>query len=72
VQMLERLIDAYLMRERPADPTLWHKWNTAWPVRFIDGETSLLPHGQMWRRWNGEKWEYRAEPETEEDYRSTL
>ncbi|WP_425902559.1 hypothetical protein [Agrobacterium radiobacter] len=45
----------------------WHKYNPLFHVRLIDGRNSS-GIGQIYRRWDGAKWEYRQERETEEEY----
>lgn len=45
----------------------WHKHSPLLHVRLIDGSYSS-GIGQVYRRWDGEKWEYRQERETEEEY----
>lgn len=62
-----RLCDAYLGRERPKDGATWHKWNRVFPVRLTSGKWSDSL-GQLWRRWDGERWIYRQDEETEDDF----
>lgn len=57
---LRDILDAYLGRVRPADPTLWHKWEPA-----LYGGL-----GQLWRRWHNGRWEYRRDEETEDELAS--
>lgn len=68
--MLEKIIDAYLGRTRPADETVWHKWETGWFVRLTDGKLSLS-EGQLWRRRVGDRWEYQQDAETVEQWEKT-
>lgn len=50
--------------ETPADPALWHKWQTSWPVKTIDGERDCY----VWRRKSEDgKWEYRQREMTPEE-----
>lgn len=46
---------------------LWHPHNPILPVKLTDG-TYSLGFGQVYRRWIAGKWEYRQEPETEDEY----
>jgi hypothetical protein len=69
---LSGLLDVYRLRSRPDDPHVWHKWSVMFPVRLIDGSWLPLEHGQLWRRWNGQRWEYKADRETPEDYERTV
>lgn len=48
--------------------TRWHKFYPKRPfIKLIDGSRSIAS-GQMWRRWNGVRWEYKQDPETEEEW----
>jgi len=50
------------------DKTIWHKCATPlWPRRLIDGTWST-PFGQAWRRRRNDRWEYRQDDETVEDF----
>lgn len=50
--------------EAPADPAIWHKWETSWPVKTIDGERDCY----VWRRKRPDgKWEYRQREMTPEE-----
>ncbi len=47
---------------------LWHKCRTPFPLRrTVDGKFIMLV-GQCWRRWNGSRWEYKQDEETDEHY----
>ena len=53
-------------REIPPDIRVWHKWHPFIPVRTIEGHWSFLD--PLWRRWNGQRWEYSERPETFEEW----
>jgi len=59
----------WIGQETPADRTRWHPWMPTLPVRLNDGATCIH---ECERRWNGSRWEYRASPETHEDYKASL
>lgn len=47
----------------------WHKISRPFlPVRLINGTLSDTMVGQLWRRWNGERWEYQQDEETKEEF----
>lgn len=49
----------------------WHKISRPFfPVRLIDGAFSDPCVGQLWRRWNGDRWEYQQDEETKEEFDS--
>lgn len=49
------------------DETLWHKYTAVIPRKLITGQWSALS-GQLWRRRNANgKWEYKQDPETEDE-----
>jgi len=47
--------------------TVWEKYKPWFFVRLNDGKLSEA-YGQIWRRWNGETWEYCQDEETEDDF----
>jgi len=54
--------------DQKEDQSLWHKCQAPMlPHKTIDGDwTSDV--GQTWRLRHGGKWEYRQDPETDEDW----
>lgn len=46
---------------------LWHEHNPLFRVRLTDG-TYSRGFGQIYRRWKANKWEYRQDEETDEEY----
>lgn len=46
---------------------LWYAYNPLLRVKLIDGSYSS-GFGQVYRRWDGAKWSYRQDQETEEEY----
>lgn len=63
-----RLADALLFRRAPANVHQWHRWNSPWPVKLIDGTRQRADLGQLWRRRNGDRWEYQQDAESDEDW----
>lgn len=64
--MIEKVLNAYLGRVAPVDPSVWHKWEVLWPVQLISGKRAR-PIGQLWRRRGVKGWEYRQDAETMDD-----
>jgi hypothetical protein len=60
-----RLIAWFYGRTAPTDPRVWHRWNTLWFVRLVDG--SIREPGEYWRRKTPTGWEYRADPPSLDD-----
>lgn len=55
-----------LFKQSPKDGN-WYSYTPWFFVRLHDGSISRA-FGKVWRRWNGKKWEYRQDPETDEDF----
>lgn len=54
--------------EEPVERTLWHPCRQPlFPRRTVDGEW-IGGGGKLWRRWRHDRWEYRQDPETDDEY----
>ncbi len=52
----------------PARDDVWQRCAPPiWPRQTIDGGLTL-GRGQVWRRWDGKRWLYQEDTETEEDW----
>lgn len=56
-----------MFRQKAVKDGQWHAYQPWFFVRLHDGRLSHAL-GKVWRRWNGEKWEYRQDPETWDEF----
>lgn len=64
---ISRRLDPYFSRVRPADETLWHKWETPLRPLLLRGQPDT-GMGQLWRRRTDKGCEYKVDKETFADW----
>lgn len=66
---LMKLLNALYKARFPEDPWNWHRYSPLLPKRDINGNWTEMT-ARVWRRWHDGRWEYRQDPESDEDFQA--